>query len=561
MRLSFLYQIIVLSLCFFSCATQRPPSGGPVDTTPPEIIETDPPNKTTGFTGNTFTFRFSEYVNRQSVESNLHISPLLSQPVEFDWSGKKVDIIISERIKPQTTYVLTLGSDVTDAHNVKMGKSFTLAISSGDSIDDGYVRGTVIAQNAGGISIFAYNLNSRNADTLNPSQVLPEYVVQTGNEGMFEFKNISVGTYRFFAVRDKLKDNLYDVQSDEFGVLHQDIIVKASDTLCAPMQFQLSIEDTTRPSIQSVSAVDDRHILLKLSEAPSIYPFPMEWITITDSSTQKRVMLFSVIQVPQKPSQFHLTTEASLTSEKYFIDVDSLTDNSGNLISRLTTPLSFSGNSETDTTKPTMAASIPSNNETGFPIDSVLKVFFSDAIDSNKIIITLLDTSKARIPVTTSFESSSIITIHHSKFEYNQKYTLSIDQSSIRKKTNHKKLGDTIFSVFFTTENENEFGSLEGAVIDAQSSSQPMYVQLESVEGASKTKKILSHAGKEGKFTFEKLHQGKYSISAFADSDNNGKYDFGKPYPFKPAERFGVLKDTIRVRAQWTTKDIKITIP
>ena len=48
----FLYSNLILCLILLnSCAAVKAPSGGPKDTTPPELIGSEPPHGTTGWNG------------------------------------------------------------------------------------------------------------------------------------------------------------------------------------------------------------------------------------------------------------------------------------------------------------------------------------------------------------------------------------------------------------------------------------------------------------------------------------------------------------------------------
>lgn len=553
---------VVIVVVFYSCATQRPPSGGPVDTISPEIIGTEPPNRTTHFTGHSFRFTFSEYVDRQSFENNLHISPLLSEPPEFDWSGKSVEVIIPDQRRANTTYVLSVGTDVADIRNRnKMARNFFLAVSTGDSIDQGFIRGEINGQNPTGISLFAYRLSGRNPDTLNPSTLLPDYIVQTGSDGTFTLSNIAVDRYRFFVVRDKIKNNVYDVQSDEFGVLPNDIDVQPNDTLRSPIHFRFTSEDTTRPMIQSVEAVDQRHVLLKLSEAPNIDTLALSWFHMIDSVEQKSIPFLCFTPVAKKPTQLVLTTASEMTPTKYFVSIDSLSDAAGNIISKESNPFVFFGIAEPDTTQPVLITADPANTETGVAIDAPVILFFSDAIDPVQVSIVMSDSSKHPVQIQHVFLTRSVLRIDHPILASGQLYTLCINLSSIIKITNGKRAGDSSYCITFTTTSESEVGTLEGRVDDQQNLSQKIVIETIGVNAVGRAKKYSSAAARDGSFVFQNIPAGKYIVSAYVDENQNLRYDFGKPFPFQASERFGVLRDTVRVRAQWNTRDIRITIP
>ncbi|HIN96491.1 MAG TPA: hypothetical protein EYN02_01665, partial [Candidatus Marinimicrobia bacterium] len=65
----FIYLIVhVLFFILLSCAVIQVPSGGPVDTTPPELVAVTPPSGTIQFSGGEIHLRFSEYMDESTVE-------------------------------------------------------------------------------------------------------------------------------------------------------------------------------------------------------------------------------------------------------------------------------------------------------------------------------------------------------------------------------------------------------------------------------------------------------------------------------------------------------------
>ncbi|MEW6061331.1 MAG: Ig-like domain-containing protein, partial [Bacteroidota bacterium] len=128
MRYYSLFLFVPVAL-FSGCAGQRPPEGGPVDSTPPEIISVYPAPQTTHFNDSKVVFEFSEYVDRRSVEEAIFISPSIEQK-EFKWSGTEVELYFLEELKKNTTYVITVGTDVRDVRaGNRMAKSYSLSFS------------------------------------------------------------------------------------------------------------------------------------------------------------------------------------------------------------------------------------------------------------------------------------------------------------------------------------------------------------------------------------------------------------------------------------------------
>ena len=162
-----------------------PPPGGEVDKIPPEIVEMIPQNGTTNYTDNYVEFTFSEYVDKRSVQDAFFISPNLEGEIEFNWSGKSVEIIFEDSLRDNTTFIITIGAEVKDLNNSNnMARSLNLTFSTGDEIDFCSVEGKIYDKKPVGTMIFAYMLG----DTIpNPAAQKPNYLTQVGEDGVFKF--------------------------------------------------------------------------------------------------------------------------------------------------------------------------------------------------------------------------------------------------------------------------------------------------------------------------------------------------------------------------------------
>ncbi len=116
---------------------------------PPQIVSVYPAPYTTFYDDSKIVLEFDEYVDRASVNESIFISPFLGE-LEFDWSGKEVEIRFQEKLKDNTTYVINVGTDVRDMRRGnRMAQAFALAFSTGASIDRGGIEGTVYPREPG----------------------------------------------------------------------------------------------------------------------------------------------------------------------------------------------------------------------------------------------------------------------------------------------------------------------------------------------------------------------------------------------------------------------------
>jgi len=67
--------VLVIAFLHQQCANPRPPSGGPKDTIPPNLIKTIPPQGTLNFDSEEITLIFDERVNADKLQCNLIMTP------------------------------------------------------------------------------------------------------------------------------------------------------------------------------------------------------------------------------------------------------------------------------------------------------------------------------------------------------------------------------------------------------------------------------------------------------------------------------------------------------
>ncbi|MGH7454020.1 MAG: Ig-like domain-containing protein, partial [bacterium] len=109
-------------------------------------------------------FTFSEKIDHASFEQALFISPASAQNEEkrlrFRWRGLRVEVIFPDSLRQERTYVVTLGTDVRDLRNNRLASAFSLAFSTGDSIDTGEIHGQIFHEKPAGVLILAYLLGA-----------------------------------------------------------------------------------------------------------------------------------------------------------------------------------------------------------------------------------------------------------------------------------------------------------------------------------------------------------------------------------------------------------------
>ncbi|MDI6765298.1 MAG: Ig-like domain-containing protein [Bacteroidota bacterium] len=551
--------ILCLIITTFHCAGIQSPSGGPPDTTSPKIIETYPKPGTLQFHDNRFSFSFDKYIDRRTLQESFFISPSLGE-LEFEWSGKDVEILFSDSLRNNTTYVVTIGTDVKDTRNNKMAQAFSLPFSTGNRIDSASMSGIVHDDKPDGIMIFAYQLDSRISDTLNPSKVKPDYLTQTGKDGSFLLPYLAFGTYRVIAVRDAYKNLLYEPQIDKYGTFSSDIMLSSDSLHRIGIQFRLIEEDTAAPFLSSARAIDWSHVLLRFSESMEITSGNIDSVSIVDtlSNTSLNVFDFSFTETPYKEAQ--IVTDKQEIDRVYRVLLNGFKDVKGNLMKIPTNMAEFNSSLNSDTSKPEMKIKNIRNNSKEIPIDDTIHIQFSEAVlvKSFENGFKLTDSLDKKVEGRFRWQNSTeAFFIPLKRFYLGMWYTIKIQLDSVIDYSGNS-FKDSISILKFQTVEEKVLSSISGTVIDEN---QKQNILVNAINISKKqTKPYWQVADSIGKFLFENLFEGMYILSAFHDADSNGSYSFGKPFPFTPAERYSIYSDTLKLRARWPLEGVNIRL-
>jgi len=559
--------ISIFALVLFSCAGQRAPEGGPIDTEPPSVVYTNPPNYTTRFAGNSIALEFSEYVDHRSVEGAIFISPSLGQP-EFDWSGREVEIRFPEKLRRYTTYVVTVGTDVVDTRNRnKMAQSFTLAFSTGDDIDHGAIEGKIFPRKETdpplGVMVFAYKLDGLNPDTLDPRTTKPDYVTQTGKNGDFLLRHLAFGSYRVIAIRDEYKNLLYDPEVDEFGVQAEEIALTPADTLKSGVWMRLEKEDTSAVRLLKVSPTNQRHLAVEFSSPIDTSGIGATWFRILDTLDQKRLAVHSVCPVFPTLTSALVVTDTQTSGATYRLEVAFLRGVNGLVVSPSASQLTFSGSDAKDTLGPKIVSfSLPdSARETDLQPRFLLH--FSDAVQRAEAgkAISLLDSSRNPVRVSLKWLSgASLEIVPAGRLMSRAWFAFRIGMRNVMN-LDGRRGRDSLRVFRFQTVDEESFSSIEGSVTDMSVTDAKGDVFLTARNVSRKEpKEYIVRIPQPGSFVLGDILEGKYVLRAYRDRNGDMNYEPGKVFPFQRSERFVTYPDTLKVRARWPLEGVVLKL-
>ncbi|MDQ7066229.1 MAG: Ig-like domain-containing protein [candidate division KSB1 bacterium] len=542
-------------LLIMACAHQVPPSGGPEDKTPPEVVATYPePGAVRVPRDAAVEFVFSEKIDRDTFPGALFVSPNPAEPLRFKFRGRTARIQFPDSLLPQRTYVITLGTDLKDNHGNSMAQSFTLAFSTGDSIDHGEIAGRVVDKKPQGVAIWAYIL----PDSGDPAfdaflHRAGDYITQAGDDGQYRFSYLSHGRYRLVAVRDEARDGVYNPGEDAIGVTFGDVVISARRKRYRHLHFRLQRADTVRPALSQASMLNQRIIEIRFDE-PVVAADTSDWSRyfVVRTEAGDTLPIRAVARFPLDPRVFYAVLDPVTQPGDLRLDVMNLFDASGNPVDTAYAYDRFGAKPVPDTLAPRIIRIVPADSALNVPLDEPVRIVFNEwmqpADSASGIAVT--DSSGQAVEGSIVWESPFSMSFRPSpQWASKMRYTITLDTSQFRDLAGNALLDTTGVRTFVSIDRDT-LSSIAGRIHfePAELDSVPVFLRLQQAGGKLYYSLWLPHAGP---YEFQNILPGVYTIEGYLDENRNHRFDPGQPLPFRPSEHFFQVADSIKVRSRW----------
>ncbi|WP_295833750.1 Ig-like domain-containing protein, partial [uncultured Winogradskyella sp.] len=226
------FGIAALLLFALGCASRGRPSGGEIDTTPPEITGESPKNYSTNFKGDEIRIYFNEYVKIKDLQKQLIISPPMDTQPQISPQGsasKYITIKIKDTLADNTTYAFNFGNSIVDNNEENPFAYYRYVFSTGDTIDSLSVKGAVfdaLSRNADPfVSVMLYELDTSYTDSIVYKQK-PKFITNTLDSlTTFSIDNIKEGTYKMVALKEENSNFTFQPKTDKIGFYEGEITV------------------------------------------------------------------------------------------------------------------------------------------------------------------------------------------------------------------------------------------------------------------------------------------------------------------------------------------------
>ncbi len=527
------YFILIISIIVLSCAQFVPPTGGPRDIKPPELLSAVPSNKTINFSSKTILLEFDEYLDISSLRQELIVVPALPFYYDIKQKEKTVKLILSKNLDSNTTYTFNFRNGIKDLNERNPVKNLKYVLSTGSKIDSLQIEGIV------------YNIKTKKPildalvglyapnDTLSPLKRKPTYFTKTDSSGKYLFENIKNNKYQFLAFTDKNQNLIFDQKSEMFGYLKDTINLSKNiknDSL------ELYEANHSRNKIKRVTSRTKTFTIQLDKDLKSVN------ITVPDSNKADLDYTYDRTTL----TFFKINEQLKDTIPTVLFLTDSL-----NVVDTVQQKIYFDQplkNPKKLDSKPfSIKQTLNKNNQS---VSNELEYLFDFDIpivkfDTSKIIFKT-DSVQKETPILV-WKNTTSLKININTKAKNQ--TSLIFPSNIFTNLN----GDTnaVLTINNKILQKNELGYLSGRTINKEGNK---IAQLINVSDS----KIKAEQVFIDKFEFKDIVPGVYNIMIIFDSNKNGIWDPGNFETLVQPEKIIIGKDEIKIKENFEIRDIII---
>lgn len=525
--------ILAALLLFVACARQMAPPGGPADTTPPYVVKTIPTNDSVRVgLEEAIQIYFSETMDHRSVEDAIFISPQSAVLPKFRWRGDRIEIELNEGLRPNRTYVVTIGQASADEWRNRMVASYTFRFATGEFVNQGELFGRVVwsKRYAGQAFVWLYDLHVIPEPALLTDQA--HYVTQPDADGNFHFSGLGPGAYRVFAFSDGDQNKTYTPGIDALAVAPQDVILEDDVRPFRLGDMKGVVRDTSGPVLSAVRTLDQNHVLVRFNEPVRLVAEP----EIGDLAIQE-------VYQDADSSRVGLFTANQKNGRTYDLRL-SVSDVLGNVSDIQVT---VRGDGTTDRRAPELLTGSPTVGAHGVQETASLVMIFSDAMAREIKQPFWVDSDSTWVPEGAFVWQAANRLVFTPKEPWPRELIQLQSDSGVLTDLNGNVWNETVRFEFSPADSQ-ALGAIVGSV---RPQVYPMVVEAQTVEGDTLVYEMMV-APHDSTFEFANVVPGRYRVSGFVDVDSNGVWTQGQASPFVVADVLFHVADTVEVRPRWT---------
>ena len=519
---------IVLSIVVISgCAKRGSPTGGPVDSIPPVLINASPKINSTNFDSKEIRLTFDEFVKLDKVDEQLIISPPINKSSyevkPLNGVTKKVFLEFIDSLETETTYSINFGNSIKDNNEGNPLTFFSYTFSTGETIDSLYVRGNISdafdKETDDYISIHLYRIDSIFNDSIIFNN-RPTYISNSLDSTSYQFKNIKEGKYLILALKDIDNNYFFDPFYDKIGFIDS-LITLPRDSI---INFKLFKEET--------SLIWDKPHFINSEKIGFGYYGKLDLKNIEIESSIPDSVNYTYTKENEKDTLIFWLSRNSFDSLNF------------NLIEKDTTKLVTV---KFDRAKDTLIDSLSISPKTTSIIHLKETFKLSSNIPLKNIedsLITIRDIDSLIVPFTTSINDNlDQIDI---KFEVSpsDNYRLFILPEAIK---DIRGVSNDTLQYNVVSQSLEDYGNV---YLDVIRNSNSKFI-LQMIDSNGDVIRVFKNVNQDATYNFDYVRPGKYIFRLIEDANNNDKWDTGNYLKKIKPERVYYFSNELEVRANW----------
>ena len=519
---------IVLSIVVISgCAKRGSPTGGPVDSIPPVLINASPKINSINFDSKEIRLTFDEFVKLDNVDQQLIISPPINnssyEVKPLNGVTKKVFLEFIDSLETETTYSINFGNSIKDNNEGNPLTFFSYTFSTGETIDSLYVRGNISdafdKETDDYISIHLYRIDSIFNDSIIFNN-RPTYISNSLDSTSYQFKNIKEGKYLILALKDIDNNYFFDPFYDKIGFIDS-LITLPRDSI---INFKLFKEET--------SLIWDKPHFINSEKIGFGYYGKLDLKNIKIESSIPDSVNYTYTKENEKDTLIFWLSRNSFDSLNF------------NLIEKDTTKLVTV---KFDRAKDTLIDSLSISPKTTSIIHLKETFKLSSNIPLKNIedsLITIRDIDSLIVPFTTSINDNlDQIDI---KFEVSpsDNYRLLILPEAIK---DVRGVSNDTLQYNVVSQSLEDYGNV---YLDVIRNSTSKFI-LQMIDSNEDVIRVFKNVNQDATYNFDYVRPGKYIFRLIEDANNNDKWDTGNYLKKIKPERVYYFSNELEVRANW----------
>ncbi|MBH31147.1 MAG: hypothetical protein CMG71_04045 [Candidatus Marinimicrobia bacterium] len=546
--------LLLGALFLLRCAAVGPPPGGPEDKTPPALLSTSPPSGTTGVEdGLTIELTFSERLHEETDGSAIRLAPSIQGPLDVSLNREVLSVSFPNELAENQTYILTLTRDLMDERKNRLDQTYQIAFSTGDEIAAGHISGTVYGTALGSSAlVYLFQQGEVSDDSLLLRS--PHYFTETDDSGRYAFDYLDEGRYIPVAHTGQSPPSPITPSRNPYGLTWEEFVT-VNDSIHLVEDVNIILGREVGPfHVLSVEMDDAVSGSVGFSVPFDLADAPGTKMSFVHSELGTEVPVVHLFQYQDDRKALRFVADGLNAGEVYSISIEGLIDSINQMIEAVDRTIRVP---ETDLQPPAVHSPTPkvgiSVNSGGPPL--VLQFTKPVHLVGDSALV-LTDTKTGIVNSVISLDLSRVEMTPEDGWTEGSAYQLKLFGAGIES-GDGQTLVDSVLNFEIASGAPQGRGGLIGSVQGAYVAgtiltARPVEKDLKSVSVS---------VNSDGEFKINNLFEGNWMLSTFQDRDGNGRYSFGRLFPYSVAEPFTALNDTIEVRANWDIDGIVLTYP